>query len=61
MEEWGALVDTVKDACGVDYSALTSALANEKDSYHLQSAIEDILGGGLGGGDGSDGSEGGFE
>ena len=46
MKEWSELVEEVKGRWAVDYSCLTSALAAEKDTYHLQTAIEDILGGG---------------
>ena len=51
MQEWSSLVQRVGETWGVDYSCLTSALEAEKDTYHLQTAIEDILGGGGMGGD----------
>ncbi|KAK3260588.1 hypothetical protein CYMTET_30468 [Cymbomonas tetramitiformis] len=53
MSEWQDLVAIVKDKYNVDYSCLNSALAYEKNTYYLQSAIEDILAGGNSG-DGSD-------
>lgn len=53
LSEWQDLVVGIKATYNVDYSCLTSALTREKDTYHLQSAIEDILGGG----DPDDGSD----
>eukprot|EP00873_Tetraselmis_striata_P005978 jgi/Tetstr1/426242/TSEL_016562.t1 len=55
MAGWQALVGELAAKYGVDYSCLTSALAAEGSTYHLQGAIEDILGGG--GSEGEDGYE----
>eukprot|EP00798_Chlamydomonas_sp_ICE-L_P027618 gene27618-7255_t len=54
MKEWLELIENIRKQYGVDYSCLTSALAAEKDTYHLQSAIEDILSGGRGAAGGAD-------